>query len=79
MFFVLGDALFCSLQIHCPASFPIVLFTRKTVKDVSGVSVLQTADIIPIELDGVKDFRGSAFVLKFLSLDHNKVEWIYKA
>lgn len=79
MFFVFDDTFFGSFQVHGPATFPVVLFAWKAVKDVSGVPVLQTADFIPIELDGLKDFRRTAFILKFLGLEHNKVELVYKA
>ena len=79
MFFVFVDTFLSSFQVHCPAAFPVMLFTWEAIKDVSGVPVPQTADFIPIEFDGLKDFGRTAFILKFLGLDHNKVEWVYKA
>jgi hypothetical protein len=79
MFFVLGNTFFGSLQVHGPASFPFMLFAWETIKDVSSVPVLQAANLIPIKFDGIKNFRGTAFILKFLGLEHNKVELVYKA
>lgn len=79
MFFVLGNTFFGSLQVHSPAFLPIMSFARETIKDVSSVPVLQAANLIPIKFDGIKNFRGTAFILKFLGLEHNKVELVYKA
>jgi len=56
VFFVLQDALFGGFQVHGPAALPIVSFTRKTVEDVTGITVSEAADFIPLEFDGIKDF-----------------------
>jgi hypothetical protein len=79
VFFVLQNAFFGGFQVHSPASLPIMCLARELIKDVTRVSVLQAFDFVPFEFDGIQNFGRAAFILKFLSLEHNKVELVYKA
>ena len=79
LFFVFDNAFFGCFQVHGPTSLPLMCFAGKAVKDVACISVLQTADFVPLKLDRFKDFRLGAFILKLLHDEESRVELTYKA
>lgn len=68
MLVVFGDAFFGCLQIHGPATFPIMSFAWEAVENMLGVPVFEALNLVALEFNGFEDFRGSASVIDFAEL-----------
>ncbi len=64
MFFVFGYTVFCCLQVHRPAVFPVMGFAGSVVQDVSGITVLQASNGNPVEFNGFEELRSGTAILE---------------
>jgi len=59
-----------SLQVHGPATFPVMFLTGVAVEDVACVAMFQAANLVTLKRDRVKDFGRLASVLDLFLFPH---------